>query len=105
MKIKHVKLDYYKHLLVIDGVRGPLAEGVVAYHPAGFVAYLPDAYNTRKELQGKVFRLVDEADVEYIEDTACEPAKAAYKEFVEITKTCTDVKLARYGEEAPRGAE
>lgn len=101
MKIQHVKLDYSKHVLVIDGVRGPLSSSGPAYHPAGFVAFLPDAYNTPAALLCKVFRLVD-GPVEYIEDTACEPGQAAYKQWVEINKTCTDIKLARYGEEAPK---
>lgn len=101
MKIQHVKLSYSQHVLVIDGVRGPLADSGPAYHPAGFIAFLPDSYGFAKELQGKVFRLVTD-DVEYIEDTACEPGRAAYKEYVEITRTCTEVKLARYGEEAPK---
>ena len=99
MKIQHIKLDHWKHFLVVDGVRGPLAESTTEYHPAGFIAYLPGGYGVPKDLQGKVFRLVDEP-VEFIEDTVCEPAQAAYKEYVEITKTCTDLKLARYGNEA-----
>lgn len=98
MKIQHVRLTFTEHFLVVDGVRGPLSYNGPAYHPAGFIAYLQDAYGVKEDLRGKVFRLVTE-DVEFIEDMGCEPAQTAFKEYQEITKTCTEVKLARYGAE------
>lgn len=99
MKIQHIILGHSDHVLVVDGTRGPLQQNstLPALHPAGVVAYRPAAYGLSAAVAGKVFLILDAADFERIEDTACEPAQAAFKEYIEITRTCTEVKLARYG--------
>lgn len=100
MKVQHVILGFSEHFLVVDGTRGPLQESSThpAMHPSGVAAYRKDGYGIPAALKGKVVRVLDEAEFEVIEDMTCEPAQAAYKEYREITKTCTEVKLARYGE-------
>jgi len=102
MKIQHVLLPAYAHVLVIDGLRGPLANyGAVATHPAGVIAYHPTTYGTSQALKGKVFVTPGaDVEVEVIEDLECHEAAAAYSQFCEISTACTNVKLARYGEEA-----
>ena len=111
MKIQHVKLGFSGHFLVVDGTRGPLVHYDThkpATHPSGVISYLPYGHSdgcNNKALAGKVFVELVGADIERIEDTACEPANKARAELQEIVKTCTDVKLARYGAEAPAEGE
>ena len=108
MKIEHIILDYSNHFLVIDGKRGPLCinPNSPAIHPSGFIKYRRDA-QLSDVLRGAVFYRegsITEGLREYsdtvteIKDDACEPALEKWKEWVEIQKTCTDIKLARYPE-------
>lgn len=103
MKIQHVILSDFEHVLVVDGIRGPLARQEVAYHPAGFVAIIAKGYSNTAPLaaRGKVFRLVPEDEVERIEDLACEAKNEAWQQFREVADACVQTKLARYGEPAP----
>jgi hypothetical protein len=104
MKIQHILLSDMDHVLVVDGVRGKLAKfGAMAHHPAGVVAFHPRHYSTPPELKGKVFVQTAAADVEVIEDLDCTEAKAAWDQYLEVSDTCTAVKLARYGAEPEEG--
>lgn len=103
MKIQHIQLSFHEHFLVVDGVRGPLASYGPATHPAGLVAYHPhDSTYGYQALRGKVFQVLPADQVESINDTACEPATEAFKVWQEVVQTCTEIKLARYGVEAPK---
>lgn len=97
MKIQHIKLGWMEYILVVDGVRGPLCCGNPTHHPAGVVAFGDGIYNMHPSLQNKVFVLTD--DVEQIDDSACDAAKEAFAQYTEVKKTCTEVKLSRYGAE------
>ena len=105
MKIQHVILSHSDHILVVDGIRGPFASYGPATHPAGLIAYHPQEHTYGlRDFKGKTFRQVPADQVEVIEDTACEPAEAAFKQWNEIRQTCTEVKLSRYGDEAKEPA-
>lgn len=98
MKIQHIKLDMFKHILVVDGVRGPLCTTAPTTHPSGVVAYPEGIYGVPPALAGKVFVLCPR-EVEQIDDSACDESTKAFKEWSEIQKTCVEIKLARYGAE------
>jgi hypothetical protein len=99
MKIQHIILGTCEHVLVVDGVRGPLSHGDLAWHPAGVVAIMDKNYSyaVPADAKGKVFVLAPEADVERIEDLACEAKNEAWQHFTEVADACVQVKLARYG--------
>ena len=99
MKIEHILLDSTQHFLVIEGKRGPLEiyGSRPATHPSGYFRYRSDAYDVPKMLKGVLFSSAD-LDVDEKRMEVCAPADKAYTEWVEITKTCNEVVLARYEE-------
>lgn len=100
MKIQHIRLNVFQHILVVDGVRGPLCNAAPTTHPSGVIAYPDESYNIPQLLRGRVFIEAHDVEIEKIDDSACDESTKAYKEWVEVQKTCVEVKLARYGEEA-----
>ena len=99
MKIEHILLDYSQHFLVVDGTRGPLqtSNGLPATHPSGYIRYRSEAFGFPQSLRGALF-CTAAFEVEEQKIDTCEPATKALSEWVEITKTCNEVVMARYEE-------
>lgn len=98
-KIEHVLLDYSRHFLVVDGLRGPVCDfsGLPATHPSGFIRYRPDAYGVPREVLGRLL-CVSPIEVEDKEAERPTDVAARWVEFTRASQAAIDAIIARYPE-------
>ena len=103
MKITHIKLDYWKHFLVVDmqdgsaATRGPVQDhrDAPAFHPAGFWRFRSDAGYPVNDLASKMFTLSSYV-AEEVAGQKCEPAEKARNEWITLENACQEIQIARF---------